>query len=359
MDKVETQRFLSRQRQAACSLALLAVLLSTCIVTELLARNRILEQWITAKSSELAKENGALFSYTGNFIDFEDRVLLDEQPQADYSRGGVYFFGTSNMKWAFSTWDLPADDRQLIGNYGIGASNHTTQLQMIRYLIQQRGFLAARDRDLLVFGVSFHLGHVDEPPGGFFASLLRRHGLFKITPDNRVEPASMSTIERWLRVEKARSGGFIWNLGRLAKSWGKAFGGWAHRAHDKAKYQQAWREYMGPRWRQDIDSEVEQLRATISLVRSYGAAVQIILLPQGTWMDELPFKPYYEAKIRALCRESATPLNDLSRAIPDEDFVDSNHLTVQGQDKFRDLIIGNIIRHLEKIKQAELSGTRH
>ena len=71
---------------------MLALLIGTCVVTDLLAQNRSLERWLTATMSELVEANGKVFSYAGNFIDFEDRVMLDEVPQTDYSKGGVYFF---------------------------------------------------------------------------------------------------------------------------------------------------------------------------------------------------------------------------------------------------------------------------
>ena len=215
---VESQEFVARRYQAITSLALLTVLVGTSLVTDLLARNRGLEKSLMSLSSEFAKKTNTVFSNTGNFIDFEDRVLLDEIPQADYSRGGVYFFGTSTMKWAFTTWDLPAEQKRFIGNYGIGASSHTDQLRLIQYLIEQRGFLTAGERDLVILGVTFRLGRRD-PPTGYFASLLRRHGLYTITPDERIVPVPMSAVERWLRIEKARSGGFFWNLGRVAKGW--------------------------------------------------------------------------------------------------------------------------------------------
>lgn len=355
MDRAcRTQGFVVRRYQATCSLALTAVLLGTCLVTDLLARNRDLERWLTARDSALAEKTGSLFLYTGNFIDFEERLMLDELPQADYSRGGVYFFGTSNMKWAFQTWDLPAEQRRSIGNYGIGASNHTTQLQFIRYLVTYRRFLTAGPNDLVVIGASFHLGHRDDLSTSFFGSMLRRQGLYKITKDDQIVPAPISALERWLRTEKARSGGFIWHLGRLAKSWAVTFLGRRDRLpHNQAKYRQAWRNFMGPRWRQNVDAEVDRFRDTVLFLRSRGAKVKVILLPQGTWMDELPFKAYYEAKIRAECRATETPLQDLSRAIADEDFVDSNHLTVEGQRKFRNLIMDEILDHLRKINLAK------
>ena len=81
-----------------------------------------------------------------------------------------------------------------------------------------------------------------------------------------------------------------------------------------------------------------------------------MLLPEATWNSVLPYKPRYEAKVRALCEETATPLIDLSQAMPDEAFVDGNHLTVDGQQKFRGLIMGEITEHLEKLEKAYRSS---
>ena len=345
---VESQGFVGRRYQAIASLGLLALLVGTCLVTDLLARNRSLELSLMAKSSEFAEKKGTLFSNTGNFIDFEERVLLDEIPHADYSRGGVYFFGTSNMKWAFTTWDLPTGQKRFIGNYGVGASNHTTQLRLIQHLIEQRGFLTAGERNLVILGVSFPLGRED-PSMGFFASLLRRHGLYTNMPDGRIVPVPMSAVERWLRVEKARSGGFIWNLGRLVKGWAATLVKSPRRpTQDGAKYREAFRGFMGAQWQQNMDAELERLRETIFLLRSHQAQVKVMLLPEATWVNELPFKPRYEAKVRALCQATSTPLIDLSHAMPDEAFVDGGHLTVDGQEKFRGLIMGEILGHLQK-----------
>lgn len=349
---VESPRITARRSQAIASLGLLSLLVATCLVTDLLARNRALEHWFMVKSSEFAEKNGVLFSNTGNFIDFEERVLLDEIPRADYAHGGVYFFGTSNIKWAFNTLDLSAERKRWIGNYGIGASSHTTALNLIHYLIEQHGFLTAGDRDVVIIGASFHLAR-DDGPDGYFGSLLSRHGLFTAAAGGRMVPAQKSTVERWLVIEKARSGGFIWNLGRLAKNWAKASSGRAPPPrHNGERYRQAWRGYMGPNWQQNMDAEVEGLRKSIDLVRSHHAQIKVVLLPQGTWTDELPFKTRYEAQVRTLCQATSTPLIDLSRAMPDEDFVDSNHLTVKGQEKFRDLIMGAISGHLLSLERS-------
>src|SRR5262249_50407565 len=141
-----------------------------------------------------------------------------------------------------------------------------------------------------------------------------------------------------------------WNIGRLAKSWLVALTGWSRGARPGLfDTPDALRGFMGgAQWQKNMDAEVEQLRKTILLLQSHHAQVKVLLLPQGTWMDGLPYKGPYEALIRALCQSTSTPLIDLSRSIPDEEFVDSNHLTVQGQERFRGLIMGEILGHLQK-----------
>lgn len=308
----------------------------------MLARNRAFELWSTALSSRLAAQNDTLFSYTGNFVDFEERVLLDEIPKADYSTWGTYFFGTSDMKWGFATWDLALSEREHLGNYGIGASNHRDQLEFIRYLINYQGFLQAGAHDLVVLGVSYHLAHKDGPAGGYWAALLRRRGLFELTK-GEVKPTEMNPIEYWLRVEQARSSGLVWNLGRLLKGWVRAQFGIDHRiVHDASQYQASWRAFMGEHWQENIDEAMDSLRQTISLVRSRGARIEIVFLPQGSWMSSLPFGARYDGRVLAVCSAENVPALDLSHSLPDEDFVDSNHLTVQGQERFRKILFESL-----------------
>src|SRR6185312_437992 len=243
----------------------------------------------------------------------------------------------------------------VIGNYGIGASNHTATLQWIRYLIDYRGFLSAGDKDLVVIGASFHLGS-ETGANAFFTALLHRRGLFTISSGGRIVPVPINSVERSLTVEKARSGGFILNVMKVAMNWLKALKGQTPPlVHNAEQYRKGWREFMGPNWRKNMDTEIERLRETIELVRAHHADLKIVLLPQGSWMRQLPFEDYYDAKVRDLCRETSTPLIDLQRSLPDDDFVDSNHLTVEGQTKFRTVIMREFA---DQIRNAENSLPR-
>ncbi len=49
---------------------------------------------------EWAEVNESSNEYRRQYLDTEDRVVLQEIADMDPSAGGVYFFGASNMKWA-------------------------------------------------------------------------------------------------------------------------------------------------------------------------------------------------------------------------------------------------------------------
>jgi len=333
--------------QARWLFVFLAIVVGTCLAIDLVARNRTLERWLMAKSSEYSEKNGKLFSNTGNFIDYEERIFLDEIPNRDFSKGGIYFFGTSNMKWAFTTWDLPDDLKQQLGNYGIGASTHQTMLRLIRYL-GEKGLFASGDKSEVILGVSYHLGSI-ELPSSYFPALVRRQDLYVITPDDRLAEAPMNAIERWWRTEKTRSAGFLWDVGRVVNNWVQTMLGRSRQPpHNPEAYRRSWREFMGQNWQQNIDREVGRLRETIELLKANKVPVKIVLLPQGTWMNDLPFGAYYDSRVRALSQATSTPLFDWSRAFPDSDFIDSNHLTVAGQTKFRDMLLKEEAERLQR-----------
>ena len=312
----------------------LILALTTCLLIEGAARDRRLERWMTAQSSSLAVRNGMLFSNNGSFIDYEERLLLDEIPSTDFSRGGLYFFGTSNMKWAFTVWDLPDPLRLRLHNYGTGAASHQTILRLVRY-VGDKGLFDAANKSTVIIGVSYHLG-TTETSDSYFPALVRRQGVYEITADDRLIDVPLEPADRWFRTEKARCGGFLRNSGRLIKNWMLASLNLKHQPlHVPDLYRKEWGKFMGPDWQRNIDRELGNLDETLEILDAHGVPVKLILLPQGTWMDGLPFPAYYNDRVRALARRTSTPVLDWSKLLPDSDFVDSNHLTVVGQTKFR------------------------
>ena len=332
----------------------LIIALTACLLIEGAAHDRRLERWMTAQSSSLAVRNGMLFSNNGSFIDYEERLLLDEIPNTDFSRRGLYFFGTSNMKWAFTGWDLPDPPRARLHNYGTGAASHQTILRLVRY-VGEKGLFAAAHKSKVIIGVSYHLG-TTETSSSYFPALVRRHGVYEITPDDRLRDAPLDPADRWLRIERARCGGFVRNAGRLMKNWTLASLNLKHQPpHVPEVYRREWGKFMGPDWQRNIDREVGNLAETLEILNAHGVPVKIIFLPQGTWMDGLPFPVYYNERVRALASQTSTAVLDWSKLLPDSDFIDSNHLTVGGQTKFRATLLSEEKMRLENSQKKATS----
>src|SRR6185295_3701771 len=108
-----------------------------------IAHNRSIDQWVIRSDQEIARSSRKMYDYKHCYVDFEDRLINEEWPTVDYSKGGVYLFGTSGLKWATRFWELPAVQRAVIHNYGSASTSHAFQFQVIRYLVEHAGMLSA------------------------------------------------------------------------------------------------------------------------------------------------------------------------------------------------------------------------
>jgi hypothetical protein len=110
---------------------------------------------------------------------FEDGTILDEPPTADYSKGGVVFVGSSNMKWAVKLRDLPPVEGGLLHNYGLGAANHADESNLLRFLAAKEGLSrSGPGKTQVILGVSYHTVAHEDTPDPFVLNLWRRHGLY-------------------------------------------------------------------------------------------------------------------------------------------------------------------------------------
>lgn len=319
-------------RQRAMSLVLLGLVMGVVVGVDRLAHCSAVIDAIEARKLEYAAQTRTIYSYEAGYTDFEDRLLLDEIPGIDASRGGVYFVGSSNLKWGLATWDLPADERSRIHNLGIGGTNHEMHGQLIRFLVEERGILSAgAERSLFVFAGSYHCtGHRNEEDG-FFARLWRRHDIYSYDLQAGIAVVGVHPYVRWLRGEQALVSGFLQAVGgELVRT----IAGGAVRVHDPAKYNEARANFMGEDWQDRLATQTEAFLRTALDLKARGAAVSVVLLPQGTWEDNLPFDAAYSAKMKEICAANGIPLVDLGDLLDDEDFADSNHFAPSGQAKF-------------------------
>ncbi len=209
---------LTKWTQSRVSLVLLVVIGGTAVGVDWLAENQRLADRISSWDLKRFINNEELYMNRGNFLEFEDRLLVDEIPHADYSKGGVYFFGSSDLKWAMKTWELPPDERALIGNYGIGAISHSLEFQFVRYLVEERGLLGAGgEKTHIVLGASWS-NALNWSPDSYFGPIWRRHRLYTYSIKDGIHPAAMNRLEKFVRFKQARCSGFIGgNFNRLAR----------------------------------------------------------------------------------------------------------------------------------------------
>ena len=96
---------------ALTSLMLLVAASATWAGAVALGRHTpIVQNFIASELDEQRRTNGAL-QYHGGYVDDGDFLLMGEVAHADYSRGGVYFFGSSETRTTIKPWELPPGER--------------------------------------------------------------------------------------------------------------------------------------------------------------------------------------------------------------------------------------------------------
>lgn len=320
--------------QLFVALMLGVVFASVAAALDLMTHSQSLAQWVMRTDQRINRQDRGRYSYENYFIDFEDRLINQELPSADYSKGGVYLIGTSNLKWSTRLWELPENQRALIHNYGMGSFNHGYQFQFLRYLVDYRGLLAAGgEKNLVIFGVSYHCTGTVCDPGGFFPNLWTRHGLFTYSQQEGITPLPVDPRWRYVHFERVRIAGCLKKLlSTLVHQMG-----WhsALRIHNPALYNHERQEWMGPDWQEKMNSQVKEFGAMADYLLARHVRVAVVFMPQGSWESNLPFEGAYENMVTDVCRGKAIPVIRWPKLLDDDDFADSNHANLYGMDKLQ------------------------
>ena len=241
----------ARRAHVSITLGILVVLSFTAVALDALARSEGVANWLVAADQRVNRINKNRYSYERYFIDFEDRLINEELREADYSAGGVYLIGTSNLKWATRFWELPARQRSLIHNYGMGSFNHAFQFQFIRYLVEHEGLLkAGGDKTFVVFGVTYHAAGTVYDPQGFFPNLWGRHGLYEYDRVAGITPRPATELWRQIHFKRVRIAGCLENI---ASTFAHLLGyHLEERRHDHDRYNTERKDWMGPSWKEKI-----------------------------------------------------------------------------------------------------------
>jgi hypothetical protein len=301
-------------------------------------------QW--SEANETANE------YRRQYLDTEDRVVLQEMADLDPSQGGVYFFGASNMKWAMCVPDRPPQERRLVHNFGAGEGAPYFHQQFTDFLIKHKDILrAGSDKTLIVYGTSFlNAKPANDSHNTVFSNMWRRYGLYGYDFHEGIAPVHLGSALDGYALEKARITSLVQGLmdrgERLALP--KAL---RRRNTDKdpAVYAANYKSRMGPDWEAELTQHRLELQKWLDSLRSRKVEFRIVLLPLASWHRPLPYPAKYRAMIEDFCRANQVPLTDFENLVTDDDFLDHIHMNQQGLRK-TDSALMDIARRFLKEK---------
>ncbi len=327
---------------------MLSVVTATCLLLSGLAHSEPLKDWMRRVSWEQSRSKKLLpmYCYNGHFVDYEDRLLHEELPSADVSRGGVYFFGASTIKWALKPWELPVEVRPLIHNFGCGGCKHSDQADFIRFLVQEEELLkAGPEKTLIVFGTNYRTirqGRLPgEGPGRYFRELWTRHGAYTIESDGTIRRTHSNPLLKEFILEPSRATGFLRESVNLVYVPFKST-----RVQTPKEYNDKWVKLLGSDWNEIMDSELGYLKSALEDLKERNVNVAVMLMPMGSWDSDLPYQAAYFDKMSTICHALGVKIFDYSKLLDDEDFADSDHLNPNGIEKFQQTVMGLCLDHL-------------
>lgn len=316
---------------------LLMVVASTAIALDSLAHNERLASWLAHESEEYCRKTKTTFWNDGYFADIEDRLLNEELPAADYSKGGVYLMGASNLRAATKFWELPPEQRALIHNYAISRSSHSDVFQFLHYLVDQRGMLrAGGGKTMIILGVSYGEIQYQNDPEEYFAKLWERHGLYHCSAEKGITPVPVNPLWHFVHFERVRIAGCLDKLSGSVIHQIRSYRGIKpQNKHGEDFYELRPHLYSEQTWNKSLHDQMEDFDRMLGFLNACNVHVAVVILPYGSWEDKWTFKNAYTAEITAVCNSNQIPLYDWSGRLEDDDFQDSSHLNVIGAEKLQ------------------------
>lgn len=338
--------------QAALSLLMLAILVGGVLAVDLYGRHRR-EVDFRRDLAVYHRKADALFDVVLDFESHEDRLALNDLLFDDYSKGGVYLLGGSNATVSLMTWELEEPLPRLIHNYGFAAATHAQQLQLLRYLVEERGLLAAGgEKTMVVLGLFYASAvQVEGKPGWdrFFAKKFTRYGLYSYDPNGGLHAVPMPELERLARIERIRCANCMRNTWRSIFSPRKVRGNLRQaRPRDLEAYGKFWQDYVGADWEQGQAVQQAALAEMIDYLQARGVTVKAVLTPLASWQRQLPYVEPYNRDVKQICRARDVELLDLTDLLGDEQFADSAHPNYAGQQKIHPILLELAMDHLRR-----------
>ena len=270
-------------------------------------------------------------------------MLFHDLPRTDFSKGGVYLFGSSAAMYCLDDYHFSSEEARIIHNYSVYGMNDKELNHFLHFLVDYNGFLSAGgDKTMVMIGLAYT--DLVEPPRLqplYFPRYFSRAGVFRYDFENGVMPVPMTGIERSIRTEYARCRGFIL---RLTKSPDDP----PHRLTTFNAFRKRAIERLGSDWPAVMDRQIPQLANTLYYLKSLNVHVVGVLLPEGTWHDRMPAHEEFLARVRPMFAQKDVPLLDYSHLLEDDDFTDDCHNAPGGTKKIQAELLSQAMEFLHR-----------
>jgi hypothetical protein len=310
--------------QSLFCLLLLLLLAAIFLTVDFLARSRSVAAWFNHRHLTAARKTHGIYARYDQYMDKIDYLWMAKLPRADYSRGGVYLFGSSIALCSLEDWALPPNLAALIHNYGYSGSNLADNAQFIRYLIRYNGLLAAGpDKTLVIMGLSYVDYSNSRDARNYFQESILRSGLYNYDPAAGITPVACNRFQRKLKFEEMRCRSFLLGIG--------GYGDFGGPPVSRRQFRKVNTMRVGKDWPALLSTQLQQEASLLTDLKHAGVHVVGVLLPEGTWNDGIPAHDQFIIRIGQLFADQSLPLIDDSRIVPDSGFTDSVHCSLESE----------------------------
>ena len=263
--------------------------------------------------------------------------MLEELENLDVSRGGVYFFGGSNMMWATACPICRLQQRQLVHNFGVGGESSARYVRQYRRVPREPqeslagGGRQEPDRLRNLFS---QYQAAERYPGNVFTNMWRRRGLYRYDLEAGIQPVPWSDCVREYVVRKGRYASLVHGVLGTLRAWLVPKALRRRKTPQNAElYAADYRQRLGTHWQEDLAAHRRELQQLPTTAEREKMNFVVVLLPLASWHKPLPYPPKYRAMIEEFCATNRVPLIDYSNLLTDDDFVDHIHVNPQGLPK--------------------------
>jgi hypothetical protein len=313
---------------------LLLGLLGTLIVFVLAHACQARDQMLLPHRLAVCKEINGQYIDCRFYSSPEERLLHKVIPNDDYSRGGVYFLGGSQLERSLALQDCSPAEQAVIHNYCLGATPHGREFQFLRYLVEQAGILrAGGDKNLVVFDLCFTAAaHFPTEStikmDAVWAHYFTQHGMYNYDPTGGITSSGRNDLWRSLRFRKIETDAFCTTVVNILQ--GAVPNYMLEPTIPSPAYIKFWTDYLGPDWRAGMDIELKQFGKMIDYLHERHVGIEAVYLPLGSWFADFEPAKVYRERVFALLKTKGVHITDLANRLGDDGFGDSIHPSYRG-----------------------------